>query len=87
MSPTWQTISTAHGTRNKMDNKHCNFHVLLLLLLFLLILPLFANADGTDIFYEGTAYPQDAEYIDLGNFVVTDFDAFTAFLDQKPDDR
>ena len=67
-----------------MDNKHCNFHVLLLLLLFLLILPLFANADGTDIFYEGTAYPQDAEYIDLGNFVVTDFDAFTAFLDQMP---
>ena len=67
-----------------MDSKRCYFPVLLFLLLLLLILPLFASADGTTISYEGTDYPQDAEYIDLGNFVVKDFDAFTAFLDQMP---
>ena len=67
-----------------MDSKRCYFPVLLFLLLLLLVLPLFASADGTTVSYEGTDYPQDAEYIDLGNFVVKDFDAFTAFLDQMP---
>ena len=56
----------------------------LVLLSLLLCLVLTAGAEGTNVIYEGTSYPQNAEYIDLGDFVVTDFDAFMAFLDQMP---
>ena len=56
----------------------------LVLLSLLLCLVLAAGAEGTNVIYEGTSYPQNAEYIDLGDFVVTDFDAFMAFLDQMP---
>ncbi|MCR5566335.1 MAG: phosphodiester glycosidase family protein [Clostridiales bacterium] len=50
-------------------------------LLLLLLCPLFAQAD---VVYEGKTYAEDAEYIDLGDYVVKDFDALTAFLDQMP---
>ena len=56
----------------------------LVLLSLLLCLALTAGAEETDVVFEGTSYPQNAEYIDLGDFVVTDFDAFMAFLDRMP---
>ena len=51
------------------------------LLLILLFHPFPAEAD---VLYEGIAYPENVEYIDLGDYVVTDFDAFSAFLRQLP---
>lgn len=53
-------------------------------LLLLLVIPVLACAD---VSYEGRTYPEDAEYIDLGDTVVTDFDGFCAFLDQLPNLR
>lgn len=50
-------------------------------LLLFLLLPVLA---GADVSFEGKSYPENAEYIDLGDTVVRDFDAFTAFLDQFP---
>lgn len=50
-------------------------------LLLLLLCPLLAEAD---VEFEGKAYPESAEYIDLGDTVVKDYDALTAFLDQFP---
>ena len=38
-------------------------------LLLLLLCPLFAQAD---VVYEGKTYAEDAEYIDLGDYVVKD---------------
>ena len=54
---------------------------ILFVLLLLLICPVLS---GAEVVYGGTAWPEDAEYIDLGNNVVGDFDAFMAFLDQMP---
>ena len=67
-----------------MDSKRFYFPGLILILLVLLIFPLCAGAESAEIVYEGTSYSRDAEYIDLGTFVVKDFDGFTAFLDQMP---
>ena len=50
------------------------------LLLFLLC-PVQSSAD---VSWEGMTWADDAEYIDLGDCVVTDFDAFEAVLDQLP---
>ena len=50
-------------------------------LLLLLVIPVIA---GADVEYEGNIYPENAEYIDLGDTVVTDFDAFCSFLDRMP---
>ena len=62
--------------------------VLTLMLLFLLAAGLslaetVPSSAGTAEF-EGVSYPLDAEYISLEKTVVTDFDAFEAFLDQFP---
>ena len=52
--------------------------------LFLLLL-LFCSAAGrAEVTYEGLSFSEDAEYIDLGDHIVRDFDAFTAFLDRMP---
>ena len=51
------------------------------IVLLLLLWPVLA---GANVSYEGKTWPEDAEYIDLGDFVVTDFDAFMAFLDRMP---
>ena len=51
------------------------------ILLLLALCPVLA---GADVEYCGRSWPEDAEYIDLGDMVVTDFDAFEAFLDQMP---
>ena len=50
-------------------------------LAILLLCPVFALADAV---YEGKTYPESAEYIDLGDQVVTDFDGLIAFLEQMP---
>ena len=50
-------------------------------LLLLLLCPVLA---GADVSYGGMSWPEDAEYIDLGDHVVTDYDAFMAALDQMP---
>ena len=50
-------------------------------MLLLLLWPVLA---GADVAYEGMSWPEDAEYIDLGDFVVTDFDAFMDVLDRLP---
>ncbi len=55
-----------------------------LCLIFLLLLPAIVLADAA---YDGKMYPEDAEYIDLGEEPVSDFDALTAFLDQMPNLR
>ncbi len=55
--------------------------VLFLLTALLLCAAGTALADYT---YEGAAYPEDAEYIDLGDTVVKDFDGFADFLAQFP---
>ncbi len=49
--------------------------------MLLLLLP---AAAGADVTYQGKSYPEDAEYIDLGDTVVSKFDEFMAFLDQMP---
>ena len=40
----------------------------------LVILLLFPAVVTADVAYEGKSYPEDAEYIDLGDLVVRDFD-------------
>ena len=50
-------------------------------LLILLLCPVLA---GADVSWEDKSWPEDVEYIDLGSTVVTDFDAFEAFLDRLP---
>ncbi len=52
-----------------------------LFLFLLLFLPLLA---GAEVSYDDKFYDESAEYIDLGDHVVVDFDAFKAFLDQMP---
>ena len=52
-----------------------------MVLLLLLLCPVLA---GADVSYGGMSWPEDAEYIDLGDHVVTDYDAFMAALDQMP---
>ena len=54
-----------------------------LLLTAALIFPASAETAAEAVF-EGKAYPKNAEYIDLGDTVVRDFDALEAFLDQMP---
>ncbi len=54
-----------------------------LLLTAALVFPASAETAGQAVF-DGKAYPKDAEYIDLGETVVRDFDALEAFLDQMP---
>ena len=51
-------------------------------LFLLLLIPVFSSAD---VAWDGKTYTGNEEYIDLGDTVVKDFDAFTAFLDQMPD--
>ena len=51
------------------------------LVLLLLLCPVLA---GADVSYEGKSWPENAEYIDLGDVIVKDFDAFTAVLDRMP---
>lgn len=53
----------------------------LLLLLLLLICPLLCRADAT---FEGLSFSEEADYIDLGDVVVTDFEAFASFLERFP---
>ena len=50
-------------------------------LLLLLLCPALSSAD---VSWKGMTWADDAEYIDLGNCVVTDFDEFEAVLDQLP---
>ena len=70
---------------NNQNRTRGRFFCLVLLSLLLLFSAFPAGAESAEtIIYEGNAYPRDAEYIDLGDFVVTDFDAFTAFLDRMP---
>lgn len=51
---------------------------------FLVILLLFPAVVTADVSYEGKSYPEDAEYIDLGDLVVRDFDGLIGFLEQIP---
>ena len=53
-------------------------------LVILLLFPAIVLADAV---YEGNSYPEDAEYIDLGDLVVRDFDELSAFLEQLPNLR
>ena len=70
---------------NNQNRTRGRFFCLVLLSLLLLFSTFPAGAESAEtIIYEGNAYPRDAEYIDLGDFVVTDFDTFTAFLDRMP---
>ena len=39
---------------------------------------------AAEVEYEGKTFREDAEYIDLGDTVVSDFDAFEAMLDRMP---
>ena len=55
-------------------------YVTILLMIFLLC----PGVSGADVSYGGKSWPEGAEYIDLGDYVVTDFDAFCAFLDRMP---
>ena len=50
----------------------------------LVILLLFPAVVTADVAYEGKSYPEDAEYIDLGDLVVRDFDGLIGFLEQMP---
>ena len=50
-------------------------------LIILLLFPAIVLADAA---YDGKTYPENAEYIDLGDAVVRDFDELIAFLDQLP---
>ena len=59
--------------------------LLLCLLLLLFLFPLLSHAET--VFFEDESFSKDAEYIDMGNTVITDFGAFTAFLDQFPNLR
>ena len=54
---------------------------LLLMFLLLLLFPLFSHAEAT---YEGLSFAEDSDYIDLGDVVVEDFDAFADFLEHFP---
>ena len=58
---------------------------------WLLLIALFAVAlvsgAAADVEFGGVAYPEDAEYIDLGSKTVRDYNAFEAFLDQMPNLR
>ena len=51
------------------------------ILLLLLSILQFASAD---VSFSSLTFSEDSEHIDLGNCVVTDFDAFEAFLDSFP---
>ena len=55
-----------------------------MILLLLLLLPL---ASGAEVSYGGKTFSEEETYIDLEDTVVTDFDGFTAFLDQMPNLR
>lgn len=52
----------------------------LCLLMLLVLIPL----TGQALSFEGKSYSKKAEYIDLGDTVVKDFDAFINFLDKMP---
>ncbi len=65
--------------------KGCKTGWAILICLLLAVLMVSAVAEnGTDAVFEGMAYPTDAEYIDLGETKVQDYDALVAFLDQMP---
>ncbi len=53
----------------------------------LVILLLFPAVVLADVAYEGKNYPESAEYIDLGDLVVRDFDGLIGFLKQMPNLR
>ena len=44
-----------------------------------------ATAEGGSVFFQGRAYDSSAESIDLGDTVVEDWEAFSAFLRQFPE--
>ena len=71
--------ATAKERNRQLKNKW-----LWIFLCLLLLLPLFAEAD---VVFDGKAYSEQADYIDLGDTVVHDFDAFMLFLDQFPNLR
>lgn len=48
------------------------------------LLLFFIPSAGAEIVFGGLSFPEDAAFIDLGSCVVTDFDAFEAFLDRFP---
>lgn len=48
-------------------------------------LPAFSAAEEAFAAFEGKVYPQSAQYIDLQETLVRDYDAFTEFLDKMPD--
>ena len=53
----------------------------------ILVTVLFAALLGTasaEVTFEGASFDPEAVYIDLGDRVVSDFDAFISFLDQMP---
>ena len=62
-------------------NEPVKFRWFWVVLLLLLLCPVLA---GADVSWGNKSWPEDAEYIDLDGTVVTDFDAFEAFLDQLP---
>ena len=45
-------------------------------------LPAFSAAEEAFAAFEGKVYPQSAQYIDLQETLVRDYDAFTGFLDK-----
>ena len=55
-----------------------------IVLISLLLLLLFSLPAEAEVSYAGKSWPENADYIDLGDTVVTDFGEFTAFLDQLP---
>ena len=52
--------------------------------MILLLCPVLVLADAA---YEGKSYPESAEYIDLGDLQVRDFDGLISFLEQLPNLR
>ena len=53
----------------------------------LIILLLFPAVVLADVAYDGKNYPENAEYIDLGDLAVRDFDELITFLEQMPNLR
>ncbi len=55
-----------------------------MILAAVLFLVLLGTAASAEVSFEGAVFDQEAAYIDLGDHIVTDFDAFITFLDQMP---
>ena len=58
---------------------------IMLTLAMVLSLCAFSAAEEAFAAFEGKVYPQSAQYIDLQETLVRDYDAFTEFLDKMPD--